>query len=165
MDIPLGRIIFTDTGVEMWGRVLYMVVNPPIYDNDGFTVIHSWQEEEDGKVYSPNTNEEITNIVYIPCNYCRGDDLMRLRVVQNNNWGLDNPTDEVTEFNDKAYHCINVCKKEVEKEIRSGKITLLNARDSVSKKRKIEWTCNDEYDSSLPMPDWIIQKWNFDDQQ
>ncbi len=41
MQIPVGRIIWTDMGTNKWGRVIYMVINPPIICETCNSVIFS----------------------------------------------------------------------------------------------------------------------------
>jgi len=55
MQIPLGRILFIDMGIERWGRVLYMVVRSPIRCTNCGTKIDDWKKDEQG---------------YIECPYC-----------------------------------------------------------------------------------------------
>lgn len=149
-------------GIERWGRVLYMVVRSPIRCTNCGTKIDDWKKDEQGYIECPYC-EQITEQNYISCP-CGEDDWMRLRVVQNNNWGVDNDG-HVTMLNDKIGFGVNICKKELQKQINQSKIALLSAHDSVDKKRMIQWTSSDDYDPTVPMPQWIIDKWKYEDQK
>ena len=43
MNIPVGRIIQVDMGAEKWGRVVYLVINPPIVCETCDSVIFEWK--------------------------------------------------------------------------------------------------------------------------
>lgn len=161
MEIPWGRILELDMGAQKWGRVLYLVIKPTLICSVCGFKINNWRKDSEGYIVCPYC-EQVTDENYEICK-CGEHDQMRLRVVQNNNFGLD--ADGMVELNDKVGKGISVCKKELEKEIEEHKIRLLNAKESVDKKRLIEWTSSDDYDPVKPMPDWIIEKWKYENQK
>lgn len=162
MNIPIGRILWADTGDDKWGKVLYMVVNPPIICETCNSVVFEWRSTEE--VICPNCENLIENRDYYPCPRCGNSDYMTIRVVNNNNWHYDSTTGRVTEYNNKAGFVINTCKKDLEKEIESHLITLYSSHDSVNTKRKLLWVSQNEYDSSKPMPEWIKQQFKYEEQ-
>lgn len=162
MQIPLGRIIFTDLGINKWGRTLYLVIKPTLECTNCGYHINNWKKEQDGFIYCPNCNS-VTEQNYVRCK-CGQYDLIRLRVIQNNNWGVDNEG-VVTELNDKIGHGISQCKKELQKQIKQGGLKLLSAKQSVDKKRLIAWTSSDDYQPGKPIPDEIIEYWRYEDQE
>lgn len=164
MNIPIGRLLWIDTGDRKWGRVLYMAVNPPIVCETCNTVIFDWLSLTE-QLICPSCENVVIERNFCPCIRCNEMDYMTLRVVNNNNWGYDFISGQVTEYNDKAGFTINVCKKELVKEITSGKIHLLSAKDTVNVKRKLMWTFQDEYDSTKSIPEWIIEKFKYEDQE
>lgn len=163
MNIPIGRLLWIDMGQAKWGRVLYMVVQPPIVCETCNSVIFEWRSSVE-MLLCPACDNEVVERDYYPCPHCGELDYMTLRVVNNNNWGYDFVSGDITEYNDKAGFVINTCGKELRKEISEGKIVLLSARDTVNTKRRLTWTFNDNYDASKPMPDWIIEKLPYDGQ-
>ena len=157
MDIPVGRLLTVDMGQDKWGKVIYMVINPPIVCEHCCSVIYEWKSSDEG-VICPECENIIKHRDYYPCPKCGNIDYMSLRVVNNNNWQYDSVTGEVIEYNDKAGFVINICKKELEKEILTHKIILLSEKDSVNVKRKILWTSSNDYKPGQPIPDWIKEK-------
>jgi hypothetical protein len=160
MDIPVGRLLYVDMGQDKWGKVIYMVINPPIICEHCNSVVFEWKSSED-YIICPDCENVIEKREYYPCPKCGKQDYMTLRVVNNNNWHYDSVTGEVTEYNDKSGFVINVCKKELEKEISQQKIKLLSSKESVDIKRKILWTSQDDYESGKPIPDWIKEKFPY----
>lgn len=157
MNIPAGRIIQVDMGAEKWGKVVYLVINPPIVCETCDSVIFEWKSSQ-GQVICPACQNIIKERFYAPCPHCGDNDWMSLRVVNNNNFHYDSYTGEVTEYNDKCGRTLNVCGKSLEKEIKQGKVKLLSEQQSKIVKRKILWTGSDDYDPEKPMPDWIKDK-------
>lgn len=162
MQIPLGRIIFTDLGINKWGRTLYMVVKPTLQCTVCGYHINNWKKDQNGDIYCPNCGR-ITEQNYVKCS-CGQYDLMRLRVIQNNNWGMDNQG-QVTQLNDKIGHGISQCKKSLQKQIQKGSLTLFSAKQTVDRKRLITWVSSDDYQPGKPIPDNIIQYWKYEDQE
>lgn len=163
MDIPVGRILFVDMGDSKWGRVMYMVINPPIICETCNSVIFEWKSSAES-VICPDCDNVIRERDYYPCPECGDDDYVSLRVITNDSFGYDIQTGEMTEYEDKAGEVLNVCGKSLEKEIKSGVVKLLSAKESVDKKRKLTWTHQDDYDSTQPMPEWIIEKFKYEEQ-
>lgn len=163
MEIPLGRILEVDLGIDKWGMTLYLVIKPTLICDICGERINNWRKDENGYIECSNC-EDFTTQQYLPCPYCKDNDLMRLRVIQNNNWGIDNDG-HLTQLNDKVGKGLNICKKELQKEIKSGKIRLLSAKQSVDKKRLIEWSMRIDYDPSKEMPQDIIDYWKYENQK
>jgi hypothetical protein len=46
-------------------------------------------------------------------------------------------------------------------DIKSQKVFLMNPRESQNIKRKLVWTSSSDYDSSKPMPQYIIDKFPY----
>ena len=161
MNIPLGRLLEIDMGQNKWGRVLYMVIRPTIVCPTCESNINNWRKDENGVLICPFCDEVIFDEKYEQCQ-CGEYDQMRLRVVQNNNFGLFE--DEMIELNDKIGKGLSICKKELQKQIKQHKIRLLSAKQTVNRKRLIEWTSCDDYDPVKSMPDWIIEKWKYENQ-
>ena len=164
MNIPVGRIIKVDMGDDRWGRVLYMVVNPPIVCEHCDTVVFEWRANQ-GDVICPECGDVIRTRFYYPCPYCGGNDYHTLRVVNNNNWHYDSTSGEVTEYNDKAGKVINICGKSLMDDLKHQRMFLLTARESQDIKRKLAWTGCDDYDSSKPIPYSIISQFPYDAQK
>jgi hypothetical protein len=72
---------------------------------------------------------------------------------------------EVTEYCDKRGVVINVCGKSLMNDIKSQKVTLMNANQSQDIKRKLVWTGVMDYDPTKPMPQWIIDKFPYGEQE
>ena len=164
MRIPVGRIIKTDMGDERWGRVVYMVVNPPIVCETCLSVVFEWRSSA-GDVICPDCGNVITARDYAPCPKCGGDDYHTLRVVHNNNWHYDSVTGEVTEYCDKRNTVLNICGKSLMRDFKAQRIHLLNARESQDVKRKILWTCSMDYSPTKPMPQWVIDRFPYSAQE
>lgn len=164
MRIPVGRIISADTGDDRWGRVLYMVVNPPIVCEHCDTVVFEWRSSA-GDVICPECGNVIRDRYFCPCPVCGGDDYHTLRVVNNNNWHYDSVSGEVTPYNDRKGTVMNRCGKSIMDDIKSQRVFLLSGRESQAVKRKILWTGIDDYDPSRPMPQWIIDRFPLDGQE
>lgn len=164
MRIPVGRIIRADMGDDKWGRVLYMVVNPPIVCETCGSVVFEWRSTA-GDVICPDCGNVIRTREYCPCPVCGGDDYHTLRVVHNNNWHYDSVSGEVTEYCDKRGVVMNRCGKSLMDDFKHQRIYLLTARESQDIKRKITWTGSDDYDPLKPMPQWIIDKFSYDMQE
>lgn len=162
MYIPVGRILWVDTGDQKWGKVLYMVANPPIVCETCNSVVFDWRSSED--VICPVCESIVEERFYYPCPKCGEQDYMTLRVVNNNNWHYDSTTGLVNEYNDKLGFSINVCSKDLQKEIDKQLIRLYSVKDTVDTKRKILWTSQDEYDSTKPIPEWIKEQFKYEDQ-
>ena len=143
-------------GAEKWGRVVYLVINPPIVCETCDAVVFEWKTTE--QVVCPACQNLITKRFYAPCPHCGDNDFVSLRVVNNNNFHYDSHSGEVTEYNDQCGRLVNVCGKSLEKEIKQGKVKLLSEQDSRKVKQKILWTSLDDYDPTKPMPDWIKDK-------
>jgi hypothetical protein len=60
---------------------------------------------------------------------------------------------------------MNVCGKSLIKEIKSQKLTLMNPIESQNIKRKLVWTGIMDYDSTKPMPQWIIDRFPYNEQE
>lgn len=157
MNIPVGRIIQVDMGAERWGRVVYLVINPPIVCETCDSVVFEWKSSDE-QVICPSCQNVINERFYAPCPYCGDNDFVSLRVVNNNNFHYDSHSGEVTEYNDQYGRTINVCGKNLDKEIKEGKVKLLSEQDSNKVKQKILWTSQDDYDPTKPIPDWIKDK-------
>lgn len=159
MDIPVGRIIWSDLGSFLGGLTLYLVVRPPIYCSVCGEINAQWHEV-DGILTCLVCEKTIINPQYVPCD-CGDIDLMGLRVVQNNDWGLDVVDDQMHDFNNHLGRHMTICKKRLEKDLKknSHTIRLLSHEDSVNKKRLLTWTSQIEYDPSKPMPEWIKEMW------
>ena len=164
MRIPVGRIIRVDMGDNKWGVVLYMVVQPPIICEKCFSVVYEWRESA-GDVVCPACENIIKQRNYYNCPDCGDLDYHTLRVVNNNNWGYNSVTGQVTEYNDKRGTAINICGKSLMNDIKSQKIILMNARQSQNIKRKLVWTSSPDYDSSKNMPQEIIDKFPYYEQE
>lgn len=163
MRIPAGRIIRTDMGDERWGVVLYMVIQPPVICETCQSVIFQWREC-DG-VICPACDNVIKSRNYYPCPDCGELDYHTLRVINNNNWGYYMSTGQVIEYDDKKGTVINVCGKSLMNDIKSQKVFLMNPRESQNTKRKLVWTSSSDYDSSKPMPQYIIDKFPYQNQE
>ena len=159
--IPPGRIIRVDMGGDRWGRVLYMVANPPIVCETCGTVVFEWRT---GEVLCPDCGNVITSRVHCPCPRCGEDDWHTLRVVTNDNFHYDSLNDEVVEFNDKAGRVLNVCGRSLMDDVAAQRASLLTARDSQDCKRRILWTMSDDYDPDAPMPQWVKDRFPYDGQ-
>lgn len=109
MRVPAGRILRIDMGESRWGTVLYMVIQPPVICETCQSVIYEWREC-DG-VICPACENVIQERNFYPCPYCGEEDYHTLKVINNNNWGYNYTTDELTEYNDKKGTVINVCGK------------------------------------------------------
>lgn len=164
MNIPVGRILRTDMGSDKWGVVLYMVVNPPIVCETCGSVIFEWRSSQEN-VICPDCENIVNERNYYKCPDCGENDYHTLRVVNNNNWHYDSITGEVTQYCDKRGIVINVCGKSLMKDIKQQKVTLMNAHQSQDIKRKLVWTGIMDYDSTKPMPQWIIDKFPYDAQE
>lgn len=164
MRLPVGRILRTDMGTDKWGIVLYMVVNPPIICQTCGSVIFEWRSSEQN-VICPSCEKIITHRDYFNCPTCQQDDYHTLRVVNNSNWNYDSTTGEVTEYCDKKGVVINICGKSLQKDIKSQKIQLMTAKQSQDIKRKLVWTGIMDYDSTKPMPQWIIDRFPYNEQE
>jgi len=160
MNIPVGRIIRVDMGDDRWGKVLYMVVNPPIVCEHCDTVIYEWRSSQ-GDVVCPDCGQVVRTRFFYPCPRCHGDDYHTLRVVNNNNWHYDSTTGEVTEYNDKVGKVIHVCGKSIMDDLKHQRMYLLTAKETQDVKRKLAWTGCDDYDSTKPMPQWVIDKFPY----
>lgn len=164
MNIPVGRIISVDMGDDKWGRVLYMVINPPIVCETCDTVVFEWRSSG-GDVVCPECGNVIYERVYYPCPACGRDDYHTLRVVNNNNWHYDSTSGEVTDYNDKKGKVANVCGKSLLADLKNQNAVLLTAIESQNVKRKIMWTSSDDYDATKPMPKEIIEMFPYDTQE
>ncbi len=174
MNIPVGRIIMTDMGSERWGRVVYMVVNPPIVCEHCDTVIFEWREtslDKDTGLYvpcdviCPDCGNIVEERFYAPCPRCQGHDYHTLRVVNNNNWFYDSVSGLVNEYNDKKGKVINICGKMLMDDLKHQRMTLLTPQESQNVKRKLAWTGCDDYDPTKPMPQTIIDKFPYNAQK
>ena len=164
MRIPVGRIIKADMGDEKWGRVLYLVVNPPIVCETCCSVVFEWRESA-GDVICPDCGSVIRSREHPPCPVCGEDDYHTLRVVHNNNWHYDSVSGEVTEYNDKRGVSMSRCGKSIMDDIRPQRVVLLTARESQDMKRRITWVGSDDYAPGRPMPQWIIDKFPYGAQE
>ena len=160
MDIQIGRLLYVDMGQDKWGRVIYMVINPPIVCEHCNSVVFEWKSSAEQTI-CPDCGNVIEQRNYYPCPKCGELDYMTLRVVNNTNWHYDSTTGEVTEYNDKAGFTINTCRKELEKAINKHEIRLFSEKESAAVKRKILWTSLDEYEPGKPMPEWIKEKFPY----
>lgn len=163
MQIPLGRILQVDMGIQKWGMILYLVIKPTLICDNCGQKINNWRKDENGYIWCYNC-QQITTQNYQKCPYCNDDDLMRLRVIQSDNWGVD-IQQNLELRNSKVGRGISICKKQLQKQIKAGKIRLLSAKESVDKKRLIQWSSRDDYDPSKPIPQQIIQYWRYQDQK
>ena len=164
LSIPVGRLIWTDMGADKWGRVLYMVVNPPIVCCCCGAVVFEWRSEG-GDTHCPNCGCRMCRKIYFPCPVCGEMDYHTLRVVSNNNWSYDSATGEVIEYCDKRGRSVNVCGKSLEDDIRHQRLRLLSAKETQDVKRKIVWTSSMDYDPTKPMPQAIIDQFPYDAQK
>lgn len=164
MNIPVGRIIRTDMGMDKWGRVLYMVVNPPIVCEHCDTVVFEWRSSL-GDVICPDCGNVIRTRFYYPCPHCHGNDYHTLRVVNNDNWHYDSTRGEVNEYNDKKGVVLNICGKLLMDDFKHQRMFLLTARESQDVKRKIAWTGSDDYEPGKPMPRDIIDRFPYESQE
>ena len=162
--IPTGRIITIDTGSDMWGRVVYMVVNPPIVCETCDSVVFDWRVI-DGQVVCPGCNHVILDRFLYPCPKCGENDYHTLRIVSNNNWHYDSTTGQITEYNDQRGRTINVCGKSLLADINAGRMRLLSPRESQDVKKRIIWTGSDDYDPVKPMPQSIIDQFPYSAQE
>ena len=174
MNIPVGRIIYVDMGEDKWGRVLYMVVRPPIVCEHCDAVIFEWREtcfDEDAGLYvpcdvvCPDCGNVVKDRFYYPCPRCHGNDYHTLRVVNNNNWYYDSTSGYVNEYNDKKGKTISVCGRSLMDDIKHQRMHLLTARESQDVKRKVAWTGCDDYDPTKPIPQSIIDQFPYDAQK
>ena len=163
MDIPLGRILQVDRGETKWGMILYLVVKPTLNCTNCGEQINDWGKDENGFIFC-HYCQDITQQNYLKCTKCGEDDLMRLRVIQSDNWSID-LEGNIQQRNDKVGKGISICKKQLQKEIKNGKIKLLSAKESVDKKRLIQWSCRIDYDPTKPMPQDIIDYWKYENQK
>ena len=154
MRIEPGRIIWVDMGQERWGKVLYMVINPPIVCETCGAVVFEWRQDA-GEVICPDCGNAIRERTHCPCPKCGEDDYHTLRVVANNNWHYEFLSDTVTEMNDKRGRVINICGKSLQESINKQRVILYDKARSDEIKRKILWTSSMDYDSSKQMPDEI----------
>lgn len=161
MRIPVGRIIRTDMGDDRWGRVVYMVANPPIECRRCGIVIFDWRHDAGGGTICPSCGVRITDFDHYPCPRCGGDDYHTLRVVVNNNWHYDSESGIVVEYNDKNGRLLNVCGKSLLDDIKYGRVCLLTPAESQEMKRRIVWTGSDDYDPEKPMPQEIIDNFPY----
>ena len=164
MNIPVGRILSVDTGDGCWGRVVYMVVNPPIVCEHCNTVVFEWRSSV-GDVICPDCGNVIHDRFYYPCPTCGGDDYHTLRIVNNNNWHYDSTSGEVTEYNDKKGRVMNICGRLLMDDIRNQRLRLMTAKESQDIKRKIAWTGSDDYEAGKPIPDSIINQFPYSAQE
>lgn len=164
MRIPVGRIIRVDMGMDKWGVVLYMVVNPPIVCEHCNTVVFEWRSSA-GDVICPDCGKVIRTRFYYPCPVCHGNDYHTLRVVNNNNWHYDSTMGEVIEYNDRKGTVMNICGKSLMEDFKYQRMFLLTAKESQDVKRKIMWTGSDDYDSRKPMPQSIIDMFPYNAQE
>jgi hypothetical protein len=160
MNIPVGRIIRVDMGEDRWGQVLYMVVNPPIVCEHCNAVIFEWRSSQ-GDVICPDCGQIVRARFYYPCPRCHGNDYHTLRVVNNNNWYYDSVSGLVNEYNDKAGRVLNICGKSLMDDLKHQRMYLLTANETQDVKRKLAWTGCDDYDSTKPMPQWVIDKFPY----
>lgn len=151
-------------GSDKWGRVLYMVVNPPIVCEHCGTVVFEWRSSE-GDVVCPDCGRVIRDRFHYPCPRCHGDDYHTLRVVNNNNWHFDSTRGEVNEYNDKEGAVMNVCGKSLMEDFKSQRMFLLTARESQDIKRKLTWAMSDDYDSRKLMPQSIVDRFPYNAQE
>ena len=163
MQIPLGRVLQVDMGSQKWGMILYLVIKPTLICNNCGQKINNWRKDKNGYICCPYCYK-LTEQIYQKCPYCNEYDLMRLRVIQSDNWGIDNQQ-YIEARNSKVGRGISLCKKQLQKQIKTGKIRLLSAKESVDKKRLIQWSRRDDYDPSKPIPEQIIQYWKYQEQQ
>lgn len=164
MNIPVGRIISVDMGEGRWGRVLYMVVNPPIVCEHCDTVVFEWRSSV-GDVVCPECGNVIRDRFYYPCPHCHENDYHTLRVVNNNNWHYDSTSGEVNDYNDQQGRTMNVCGKSLMDDLKRNRMFLLTAKESQDVKRKIAWTASDDYDPTKPMPQSIIDAFPYGKQE
>lgn len=164
MRIPAGRIIRVDMGDRGWGTVLYLVIQPPIICQTCNSVIFEWRQSDEGTI-CPACENVIQERNYYPCPECGGMDYHTLRVINNNNWGYDSVTGQITQYNDKKGTVLNVCGKSLVNDIKHQNIVLMNSRQSQDIKRKIVWTSSMDYDPSKPMPQQIIDRFPYDEQE
>ncbi len=159
MDIPVGRLIWCDLGSFRGGLTLYLVIRPPILC-PSCGMVNKWRYDPDGILTCIYCESVISDIVPAPCP-CGDDDLMSLRVVQNNDWGLDYVEDQLHEFNNRLGRVVTTCKKRLEKELRSNDMKLLSHKESVERKRMLVWSQQTTFDPTLPIPQWIIDEWPY----
>jgi len=164
MKIPVGRIISADMGDNKWGRVLYLVVNPPIVCEHCDTVVFEWRSSA-GDVVCPDCGQVIGTRFYYPCPVCGEDDYHTLRVVNNNNWHYDSTSGEVNEYNDQQGRVMNVCGKALMDDLKNHGLRLMTARESQDIKRKITWTASDDYVPGKPIPQAIIDMFPYGGQE
>ena len=164
MKIPVGRILSVDMGDGKWGKVLYLVVQPPIVCEHCDTVVFEWRSSA-GDVVCPDCGNVILDRFYYPCPVCGDDDYHTLRVVNNNNWHYDSTSGEVTDYNDKKGFVMNICGKRLFSDIRNGRLRLLSARESQDAKRKIAWTGSDDYVAGKPIPQEIVEQFPYGAQE
>ena len=60
---------------------------------------------------------------------------------------------------------MSYCGKALMDDIRSGRMTLLSAKDSQDVKRRIIWTGSSDYDSTKQMPQSIIDQFPYSAQK
>ena len=164
MKIPVGRILSVDMGDNRWGRVLYMVVQPPIVCEHCDTVVFEWRSSA-GDVICPECGNVIMERFYYPCPRCGGNDYHTLRIVNNNNWHYDSTSGEVNEYNDQKGRVMNICGKLLMEDIKQQRMCLMTARESQDIKRKITWTGSDDYVAGKPMPQSIIDMFPYSAQE
>ncbi len=155
--IPAGRILRVDMGMEKWGAVIYMVINPPIVCETCGSVVFEWREI-DGLLLCPDCESPMVSRMRCPCPVCGEDDYHSLRVVTNNNWNYSFGEGKVTPMNDKQGVVLNVCGKSLMDDIKNQRITLFDDRQSAEIKRKILWTSSMDYDPEKPMPEEITSR-------
>lgn len=164
LRIPVGRLLWTDMGQDKWGRVLYMVVNPPIVCCCCGAAVFEWRSS-DPEVICPGCGCRICKKRFLPCPKCGGMDYHTLRVVNNNNWCYDSVTGQVIEYCDRRGTAVSMCGKSIEADIRSGRLRLLSAKESQDRKRMIVWTGSMDYAPQKPMPQEIIDRFPYSAQE
>ena len=153
MSLNYGDMLWMDH--KEMGTTLLMVVNYPIICEYCKTFIKDWELDEEGILICPVCSNQIQEFKRPTCT-CGGADMIATVVATNNNFHASN--DGVVPYQHKLNWVTCCCEKQTEKEIQEGKLRLLSHDESVWRRRQLLWTSLDEYDPTVPMPEWIKEQ-------
>lgn len=170
MRIPLGRLIWVDSGTWEGGCILWMVVRGPYICGLCGGLNHEWFVDLDNNnlLTCGVCGLPVNEWEYAKCGVCGDDDWHGLRIVANNNFGISTDGLDLVTYNDKKGKHLVVCGKDFCPDRRRKKyfsnstskppvFRILSPEETIKRKRKLVWTGSDEYQPGKKMPDWVIE--------
>lgn len=167
MRLPLGRLIWVDSGDFMGGRCLWMVIRGPFHCGLCGALNMKWFHDEFGNVICQSCGLGVNEYTFALCPHCGEDDWHSIRLVCNNDFGMSMSGDYVKAYNDNVGRVLSVCGKGFDADFRRRNFlsnsharhpeyVILSASETIRRKRLLTWTCSDDYVEGGEMPDWVI---------